>query len=221
VIRALIWDAGGTLFDTYPALVKACQSVLKLHGIEADDTWLMQLFRQTTSHAISRLAETFDLDDESLERDLREAYAQMPPEIQPPFPGVVAVCRYMLKTGGANFIVTHRDWQSLRPLLDHYEMRDLFVHWITADDAYPRKPNPASIRAVIDQYGLTADACLVIGDREIDTIAARRAGTLSCFFTRREVRLTISADLIIEDFFELLTWLQTEYQDTHNKTIPA
>lgn len=176
----------------------------------------MTLFRQTTSYAIRKLAKTFDLDADALARDFRDAYMAMPPESQPLFPGALPVCRYIRGMGGCNFIVTHRDWQSLRPLLDHYEIRDLFLHWITEEDPYPRKPDPASIRAVIDGYGLKAAACLAIGDREIDIVAARYAGVLSCFFTGGENRFKVyaqsqvSADLVISNFNQLLTWLQSE-----------
>ena len=217
VIRALIWDAGGTLFDTYPALVTACQSVLKLRGIEVEDGWLMQLFRRMTSYAVSTLSETFNLDRKDLEQSVRHAYAQVPPSKQPPFPGVLSVCQAIREVGGYNFIVTHRDWQSLRPLLDHYRMRDLFVHWITADDSFPRKPDPASIRALLKRYQLNVQECLVIGDREIDMIAARRAGVSSCFFAGRRDQLGVSADLIIQDYYALLTWLQAGVQDNDSE----
>ncbi len=216
MIHALIWDAGGTLFDTYPAVVEACQSILRSRGIAIEDARLMDLFRQTTSYAIRKLAETFGLDSEDLERDFRDAYATIPPERQPLFPGVLSVCHYIRRIGGYNFIVTHRDWQSLQPLLDHNGMRDLFAHWITEEDPYPRKPDPASIRAVIDRYDLIATACMAIGDRKLDIVAARRAGVRSCFFTGGDsrsdatVRSSAYPDLVVSDFHQLLTWLQSE-----------
>lgn len=216
MIRALIWDAGGTLFDTYPAVVAACQSVLSARGVDVEGARLMDLFRQTTSSALRKLADTFDLDPDALERDFRDAYKAMPPEKQPPFPGVIPVCQYVHEAGGCNFIVTHRAWGNLRPLLDYYEMRHLFTDWITEEDPYPRKPDPASIRAMVDRYTLDVRTCVAIGDREIDVLAAHRAGVLSCFFAGREDRSEISdrlqsaADLIIFDFYELLTWLQED-----------
>jgi phosphoglycolate phosphatase-like HAD superfamily hydrolase len=221
VIRALIWDAGGTLFDTYPAVVAACQSVLNTRGVDVEGPRLMGLFRQTTSSALRKLADTFDLDADALERDFRDAYRAMPPEKQPPFPGVLPVCQYIHETGGYNFIVTHRDWGNLRPLLDYYAMRPLFTDWITEEDPYPRKPDPASIHAMVDRYSLNLRTCLAIGDREIDVLAAHRAGVLSCFFAGREDRSEIlgrlqpAASLVISDFYELLTWLQEDDNVQH------
>jgi HAD superfamily hydrolase (TIGR01509 family) len=219
VIRSLIWDAGGTLFDTYPAVVSACRSVLSDRGIEIDERELLSLFRQTTSYAIRKLSEIYDLSEDALGRDFRNAYLEMPPEAQSPFPGVRSVCRYIRKVGGSNFIVTHRDWQSLQPLLDHYEMRALFAYWITEEDPYPRKPSPASIRAVINKFDLNGGECLAIGDREIDLLAARRAGVRSCFFNRHKNRSEITADLVVSDFYELLAWLKKENNIDDNEAI--
>lgn len=220
MIRSLIWDAGGTLFDTYPAVVNACQSVLEARGIETAEVELLNLFRQTTSYAILTLAEMFDLDADALDQDFRDAYMAMPPQTQPPFPGVLSVCRYICEREGDNFIVTHRDWQSLQPLLDHYEMRELFTDWITGEDPYPRKPDPASIQAMVERFDLNVRECLAIGDREIDVTAARRAGVLSCRFNRHKDRSPISADLVISDFCELFAWLQTA-NNIDDKKLPG
>jgi len=65
LIKYLIWDAGGTLFDTYPAVVEACHAALSGFGKEAPSAWVMALCKQTTSYGIHTLANTFALDEET------------------------------------------------------------------------------------------------------------------------------------------------------------
>lgn len=205
-IDNLIWDAGGTLFDSYPAVVTACRAALADFDTTVPVIWLMDLFRTSTSHAMATLAETYGLDAARLEDRYRAAYRMIDPELQPPFPHVRETCAYLCERGGNNFIVTHRGRTSLDPLLVAHDMGQFFTDIITKEDPYPRKPDPTSLLAIVERHRLDAARCLAIGDREIDIIAANRAGMRSCFFGR-ETHET-PADLEIHDFEQLLLWLK-------------
>ena len=72
-MRALIWDLGGTLADTYPDVDRALAMVLDprpgpelLHEVAL-------LTRRSSSHAISTLAARHELP----EQELRRAYEQI------------------------------------------------------------------------------------------------------------------------------------------------
>ncbi len=205
-IADLIWDAGGTLFDTYPAIVAACRAALKELGHESTDPWLMGLFRETTAYALRTVAETFGLDREELTTTYKKAYAALGPEVQPPFPYVREVCALMCRSGGRNFIVTHRARASLEALLRTHELTDYFVDWITKEDPYPRKPDPTSLLALMGRHGVDAYRSMAVGDRELDVLAGKRAGLRTCFFG--QVPENSEADLTVTSFDQLLCWLQ-------------
>jgi phosphoglycolate phosphatase-like HAD superfamily hydrolase len=206
VITDLIWDAGGTLFDTYPAVVAACQEALGPLAEVTDPDWLMMLFRQRTSYALRSVAETYDLDIDAFTARYREAYAASDPALQPPFPFVAEVCELIVARGGQNFIATHRARASLVRLLEAHGLRSRFTDCITKDDPYPRKPDPASILALIARYDLDPRRCLAIGDRELDVVAGVRAGVWTCFFG--EGAHETPADLEISGYDKLLCWLR-------------
>jgi phosphoglycolate phosphatase-like HAD superfamily hydrolase len=205
MIRYLIWDAGGTLFDTYPAVVAACHEALENFGEQAPSPWVLSLCRKTTAHGIQTLAETFRLDEETFERHFRKTYADMDPACQPPFPGVRELCAYVREIGGQNFIVTHRSEASLVALLEAHAMTHYFTDWITKDDPYPRKPDPTSIKAIIARHDLGPRRCLAVGDRELDIVAGQRAGVHTCFFGRAPH--PTPADVEVDDLAGLKTWL--------------
>lgn len=208
MIKYLIWDAGGTLFDTYPAVVEACQTVLSGFGKEAPSEWVMALCKQTISHGIRTLADTFSLDEAAFQQHFRQSYADIGAQYQLPFPGVETVCRYVCEIGGQNFIVTHRSRRSLEALLAAHGMAQYFTDFIAKEDPYPRKPDPAAIEALIARYDLDRSQCLLVGDRDLDIVAGLRAGIRTCFFGA-EVYET-QPDLAITEYVVLHRWLQAE-----------
>jgi len=211
VIRYLFWDAGGTLFDTYPAVVEACRVALSGFGKEAPSEWVLALCKQTTAYGLHTLAKTFSLDEETFEQYFRRSYEDIGVQYQPPFPGVEAVCRYICEIGGQNFIVTHRPRASLEALLEVHGMKSYFTAWIAKEDAYPRKPDPAAIETLIARYALERVQCMLIGDRDLDIIAGQRAGIRTCLFGSEPH--TTRPDLEIADFAALLDWLRVENAD--------
>jgi hypothetical protein len=99
-------------------------------------------------------------------------------------------------------IASERRWTAL---LEVHGLGPLFTDCVTKDDPYPRKPDPASILALIARHGLDPRRCLAIGDRELDVVAGVRAGVWTCFFG--EAPHETPADLEIIGYDELLCWL--------------
>lgn len=209
MITYLIWDAGGTLFDTYPAIVVAAREAVQTFGkVAPSGATLLGLFRQTTAYGLRALAEEFNLDIVALQARFSAYYDAIGAAYQPPFPGVIDVCRYMLANGGQNFIITHRGRDSLQELLAMYEMTDYFSDTITQDDEYPRKPDPLSLETLVARHALAPETGLVIGDRPLDILAGKSAGLRTCFFGAAE--LEVQPDVQIMDYAELYRWLQQE-----------
>ena len=208
MLHHLIWDVDGTIFDTYPAFTRAFGAVLSDLGIAASFDWISDLCRQSLHLCADTLAREFDVDVDDILREFQRHYAAIPPQDQPPFPGVIEVCAYVDAMGGQNFIVTHRGRQSLLRLLAAYEMTGYFADCLTSDDDYPRKPDPASFEALIQRHHLDREAVLAIGDRAIDVLAGRAAGVRTCLFGA--VLPDLQADYSIADFADLRRILASE-----------
>ncbi|MGC9468882.1 MAG: HAD hydrolase-like protein [Anaerolineae bacterium] len=216
MISYLVWDAGGTLFDTYPAVVAACRAALRSLGYEASTAWLMSLFRQTTAFALETIADRFGIPLTSLESAFGAAYDAVEPDFQPPFPFVRHVCAYMCGVGGWNYIVTHRGRESLEGLLQAHSMADYFVDWITKEDPFPRKPDPASFLGLMARHGLDPSSGMVIGDRPLDIVAGQRAGLSTCWYG--EPPEGTEPDLSIVSYDQLLLWLQVQHQGAKDES---
>lgn len=209
VIHDIIWDAGGTLFDTYPAMTQAFDAALREFGAQIPQERILQLARESTHYAISTLAREAGIDADALESAFRRRYNAIGPEAQPPFPGVEEVCTAICARGGRNFIVTHRGRDSLNALLAAHGMEAYFSDSITAEDPFPRKPDPAALNALVARHGMTPTTTLLIGDRALDLQAGRAAGMRTCLFeadpnSRVAPEQPEPADLVITSFPTLL-----------------
>jgi len=211
LIHDIVWDAGGTLFDTYPALVQAFSRALHERGYHVPETRILQLARQSTQHAITTLASESAAEPAAFEAALRRHYNATAPEDQLPFPGVIAVCAAICAQGGRNFIVTHRKRASLDALLAAHAMESYFSDRITAEDPYPRKPDPAALNALAERHTLNPASTLLIGDRALDLDAGRAAGFQTCLFDSGPLEEpTPQADYHITSFEELLALLHQQ-----------
>ena len=128
MIRYIIWDAGGTLFDTYPAVVDALRSgttstSAAMH--RPNGCWRCAASPSRTGCARWRMCSNWT--KRVWRRNTGQVYAAIGPAAQPPFPGVRRVCRYICEIGGQNFIVTHRARASLEALLDAHGMARYFT----------------------------------------------------------------------------------------------
>lgn len=182
IIKNIIWDVGGTLFDTYPAMTAAFLSALAEHGIQAPAGWVRALAQISQKHCAHTLASTYHLDEETFWQRYRQFLKDAPPGEQLPFPGVRSVCRRVRRGGGLNLIATHRARESVEQLLRAHRLAALFSGCLTTSDGYPRKPDPAMLEVLVSQYGLERASTLAVGDRELDIQAGKAAGLVTCLF---------------------------------------
>jgi HAD superfamily hydrolase (TIGR01509 family) len=205
LFRNIIWDVDGTLFDTYPAIVGAFKTALQALGKDADQAWIMELAKQSLSQCEEVLIEKYQLDRAEFERILENNFDRIPIDESPPFPGAPELCQYICSIGGKNVIVTHRGRAGTVELLAGHKLAAYFSGWITRDDGYSRKPDPAAFEAALAGYDLQRDETLTVGDRQIDILAGQAAGLFSCFYGD-EVD-SVKADLVVSSFDELYEFL--------------
>ena len=207
MIRHLIWDVDGTLFDTYPAIVGSLLAAAVDLGAPATYEETHDLALVSIDHCLGTLAATYDLSLDLLGADFDRRYQEVPPADQPPFDGAAEVCQLIRSRGGLNLIVTHRRRAGLDRLLTTHGLTDLFTDIISHDDGYPRKPDPAAFRTLIERHRLPRDESLAVGDRDLDILAAHAAGLPSAHFGTNPI--TTTPDVVLPDFGTLRRLIET------------
>ncbi len=208
MLRNIIWDVDGTLFDTYPAIDRAFQHALHDLGKSVHLERIDALARVSLNRCVSALAEEYQVCAEDIGERFEAHYGRMTPEEQPPFPGVTPICEYIRAIGGKNVIVTHRGQAGVAALLATHRMAGYFSGCIAREAGYPRKPDPAAFLAIMQAHELRPADTLTVGDRAIDVLAGKAAGVFTCLFGSGDEEA--GADLVIHDFDELYAFIQAE-----------
>ena len=171
--RHWFWDFDGTLYDSYPRVVRAFQKGLRAKGIAVEDFTVLKLVKVTLGHAARHFAGGM-YADELLAMYEENAEAEGPQTLLP-YPGAAQVLAGVARSGGSNYLYTHRGVSAVRAL-----ERDVLWHYfadaVTSDDGFAHKPSPDALRHMIEKHGLDKQDCVMVGDRPIDLDAAGNAG---------------------------------------------
>ena len=205
MIRNIIWDVDGTLFDTYPPIARAFKNAIEYLGKDVSTERIEELSKISLDHCVSTLSTECQLDKEDIEREFKHHYGEISVEENPPFSGVVEICDYICSISGKNVIVTHRGREGTVELLSAHNLIDKFAGYIVREDGHPRKPDPASFIAALDRNNLKREETINVGDREIDIVAGQSVGIFSCLYGSN--RYNVKPDLVVKNFKDLYRFI--------------
>ena len=126
------------------------------------------------------------------------------------FPTVVETLEHF--SGKRLGVVTSKEVRFTKFLLDHFGVAKYFQAIVGGDTTPARKPDPQPVLEALRLLDGQASDAVMIGDSEIDVIAGRRAGTLTCAVTfgyrSAEQLLVTEPDVIIDRFDQLREVIQ-------------
>jgi phosphoglycolate phosphatase-like HAD superfamily hydrolase len=211
MIKHLIWDLDGTLFDTYPAFAEAFSSFLKELGHVVDPARVIGLAKVGLDHCATILADENHLESLTVKQGFSRHYDQIPHIQHQLMPGARELCEYIVWIGGKNVLVSHRGRQSMAGLLKAHDLESLFPDSISSDDGFPRKPDPTGVQAIITRNGIVPAEALMVGDRALDIEAGRGAGLRTCLLGGLDFHGQV--DYQVNNLKELMTILKIENEN--------
>ena len=194
-----IWDFDGMLFDSYPHITSAFLKTLARFGKDADYDEAKALLEITFAHAF----EHYEVSDEerAVFREHEHNYELKP--IAVPFENTYRTLEKLFNDGKKHFLYTHRGLESSQYYLKKYDMAKFFTAFVDSSMKFPSKPAPDAVNYICDTYNLDRSETVMIGDREIDVLSGKNAGTYGCLFTKKE-NVESAADFIVKDISEIL-----------------
>lgn len=200
--KHFIWDFDGTLFDSYPPMVKAYHQALIEFDVDMSEEVVLKEMKVSVAHLTELCRREYHIPDDCITRfdELRSTYEQ---QFFKPFAGVVEVLQAVKNAGGHNYVYTHRG-ESTEMFLDKYSMRKFFDVVVTSNHGFARKPDPEGVQFILDQQGIEPSTALIIGDRELDILSGQNAGIKGCFYSEGPAYTCEVADYVITDFHEVL-----------------
>ena len=178
-----IWDFDGTLYDSYPGMMKALAALVTANGGQIEPK--TQVGRSVA-----------DLEADYHQR--ARAYLQ---DIHP-YPEALAVLKAIKAQGGHNLLLTHRD-RSAWEILAHDQADTLFLGGVDADLKLPRKPAPDAIQYLLRRFQLNPAVTAMIGDRSLDVDAGINADVKTIYFNVDGLNAAPQADYQVDHLIEI------------------
>lgn len=177
----ILWDFDGTLFDTYPALVKA---FIELCDQDLDPEEVLRWLKKDSKTAFKH----YGISEER-RGEYQELYNHFSKISSRPFPYL----ENALASAGQNIIVTHRERESTILLLEKFQLKKYFVEIVSVEeDGYQRKPHTSSYEYIHKKYHID----LAVGDRELDLIPAQKLNIKRAAYKNKK----IAADYYLDSY---------------------
>lgn len=197
MLKNYIWDFDGMLFDSYPHITTAFVKMMEDYGLHADYDEAKRLLEIS-------FGEAYDFYSTTEEQKVRFTEYEHDFEMEPlalPFENTAETLRKVREKGGRNFLYTHRGASAFY-YLKKYGIYDLFSDFVTSENGFPMKPAPDAVSHIVTKHNLNKDETVMIGDREIDVMSGKNAGTKGCLFTREKKET--QADFVVDDIIKVL-----------------
>jgi len=174
----IVFDLDGTLVDSQRDLAAAANAlIVERGGTPLSEASIARMVGEGAAVLVTRAltAAGLALDAGSVPRFL-ELYDERLLHTTVAYPGIEEAVR-VLSSRGPIAVLTNKPLGPTRRLLDGLGLAPFVAEAIGGDAAFPRKPDPAGLRHLVDRFGASLDATVMVGDSRIDFETARAAGT--------------------------------------------
>lgn len=205
-MKNFIWDLDGTLFNTYPGMIKAFCSAVEFFGIDYDKEKVEELVMNSVDYA-ARYYATDDIDQHTIKKKYSEIETRLPLDSKQPFEGLKETLMAIKNAGGNSFIMTHRGL-STYDIVNHWGIQELITEIVTKANGFKRKPDPEAFTYLVEKYNLDKSKTLGVGDRDIDLLASNGAGISSCFFNTNKLSIKKCWDYEIKSLKDIIDMIE-------------
>ncbi len=202
----LIFDLDGTIMDTWEEIKLAFEITFSKRGINLNEKNLRMAVGLPLNEVIKYLTGNYN---ENLVEEVRNAFLSIEPRKIKMFDGIQKVIDLPVKkavlTSKGN-LGTFRD-------LKYLGIKNKFQYIVTADMVKNKKPDPEGILKILENLKEKPEDTFMIGDTELDILAAKSAGIKSVAVTwgnrTEEFLKKYNPDFIVKNPEEIVTLVET------------
>lgn len=215
MIKLVMYDLDGTLFDTASEIAAAVNLTLEEFGAEPVDEWRV---RAWIGHGAVKLIEDawrtmkpgHQLGD--VMASFTRHYHDTVGKSSKPYPYVMETLQQLKALGIKQAVITNKESSFTGRVLEMHGLEGFFDLVVSGDTLPVRKPDPAVIQHCLNALGQTAGKSIFVGDSDIDVATAKAAG-VECwavpygYNAGRDIRQA-GADRLIDDMRAVLDHVQ-------------
>jgi phosphoglycolate phosphatase len=206
--RLIVYDLDGTLADTREDITRSANHMraeMDLGPLTRDE--ICRHVGLGLHQLVEKCLETTDaaLVERGM-RIYRAYYSQHLLDHTVLYPSVMEVLEYCRTYSQA--VITNKPNPYSREILERLRVADFFAEIVGGESSYGKKPEPASLLAIMRREGIRPEETLMVGDSPIDVETGRRAGVATVGvaqgFSGREELAVAAPDTLVGNFDELL-----------------
>lgn len=212
--QLIIYDLDGTLVDTRQDIAEAVNYMLrKMEASPLSSADIERYVGEGVPHLIKSCLH--GADRERLKQGMgiyRTYYAQHLLDHSVLYPGARELLEHFQHRTQA--VITNKPNPYSRAILEGLGVANFFSAIIAGNSGFPRKPDPAALRALMQDHGATPHETVMVGDSPIDIETARRVGVLTVavthgFADEAELRAAMP-EVIVGHFGDLMRLAQQQ-----------
>ncbi|MEK6951265.1 MAG: HAD family hydrolase [Nanoarchaeota archaeon] len=218
MIKAFIFDLGGTLVTTSEAILMAIEKALQENGLEFKDR---ESVINVFGHSLFKDVQTAvrvsypEADEEKIEEKIQQCYTSFqrlfPRAVISHFkviPEVVEGLKILKQKGKKLAVLTAFERQEADFFLEQMGLREYFDVVLCTEGAIEPRPHPHGLFVVMSHLGLPPEECFYVGDTMLDVRFARNAGVkVICVKTGAQDNVLLEKekpDYLMEDLKEMI-----------------
>lgn len=183
--KAVLFDLDGTLFDTAPDIMAACNHALVSCGYAPLDEKLMRTKVTSGMRAMLRLRIPKDEwavtePDAKAYQEFSSCYTAHASNLTKPFPGIPELIGQLQSEGFSLAVISNKYVRMIKALFAAFPFTKAFSCVLGGDSTQRSKPDPQPLLTALEALGVRPENALYAGDFIDDVTAARGAGCLSC-----------------------------------------
>jgi phosphoglycolate phosphatase len=214
-IQLLIFDLDGTLVDSELDLALSVNAVRGKMGLEPLPVARVASYVGQGVSALIRRALGEEASEEDVEKAVAlflETYREHMLDHTVPYPGVREALRELGTKKLA--VLTNKPVVFSRALLAGLDMTNHFEYIYGGNSFDQKKPDPVGVFRLMEDFGVSREATLIIGDSDTDVLTGRNAGVWTCGVTYGIGSRTLEAtppDWLVGNLRELPAQLNGKY----------
>ena len=183
--RLIVYDLDGTLVDTLQDITASANHMLATLGRPLVTTERVRGYvgrgvRELVRHCLEARDEA---EVDRAMRIYREHYGRHLLETSQLYPEASDALKLFQRLGRAQAVLSNKPNPYSTQILAGLGVADCFMRIIGGDDGFPKKPDPASLRALMARAQASPPETVFIGDSPVDVETGRRAGVLTVAVT--------------------------------------